>query len=141
MNGLLLKAEDAARLLKLSRSKVYGMLQRGELPCVKIGRSVRVPEDALSTWLALQCPNARPAPTTSWHVDIEALLQTVGLDNVEQGATAKQIAPAIVRFADAMKDANPLIRHVAREEVIHRLTTAGVRTPSHLLALAFGEER
>lgn len=49
---LLLRVEEVARLLSLGRSKVFQMLAAGELPAVRIGRSVRVPSAALSDWIA-----------------------------------------------------------------------------------------
>lgn len=39
----ILTAGEAAELLKVSRSKVYNMLRRGELKSVKIGRARRIP--------------------------------------------------------------------------------------------------
>jgi excisionase family DNA binding protein len=39
---ILVSVEQAARLLGLSRAMAYGMAQRGELPTVRFGRSVRV---------------------------------------------------------------------------------------------------
>jgi excisionase family DNA binding protein len=52
MEPLLLKAGDVAKLLGLGRSKVFAMLAVGELPVVRIGRSVRVPRAALDDWIA-----------------------------------------------------------------------------------------
>lgn len=43
-----LKIEEAAHLLGLSRSKVYELLQDGELRAVKIGGARRIP----AHWLA-----------------------------------------------------------------------------------------
>ena len=44
--GILLKAEEVAELLSVSRSFAYALMQSGQLPTVQIGRSVRVrPED------------------------------------------------------------------------------------------------
>jgi excisionase family DNA binding protein len=48
---LLLRPEEAAQMLGLGRAQVYGMCQRGELPCVRLGRSVRIPADRLRSWL------------------------------------------------------------------------------------------
>jgi excisionase family DNA binding protein len=50
----LLTIEEAARYLRLSRAKVYSMAARGELPAVKMGRSVRVRRDRLDAWLDSQ---------------------------------------------------------------------------------------
>lgn len=52
MEPLLLKAEDVANLLGLGRSKVFAMLAIGELPVIRIRRSVRVPRAALEGWIA-----------------------------------------------------------------------------------------
>jgi excisionase family DNA binding protein len=51
---LLLREEDVRKALKLSRSKVYQMIASGELPAIRIGRSVRVPASALRSWIERQ---------------------------------------------------------------------------------------
>jgi excisionase family DNA binding protein len=51
---LLLKAEEAARLLGLGRSTVFGMLASGELPAVRYGRAVRVRRSDLEAWIERQ---------------------------------------------------------------------------------------
>lgn len=38
----LLTAEEVGAYLKIGRSTVYMLLQKGDLPCVHIGRAVRV---------------------------------------------------------------------------------------------------
>ena len=58
MEPLLLKAGDVAKLLGLGRSKVFAMLAIGELPVIRIGRSVRVPRAALEDWIAEQTQHA-----------------------------------------------------------------------------------
>jgi excisionase family DNA binding protein len=52
MEPLLLRAGEVAKLLGLGRSKVFAMLAAGELPVMRIGRSVRVPRAALERWVA-----------------------------------------------------------------------------------------
>jgi excisionase family DNA binding protein len=47
MAPLLLKAGQVAQLLGLGRSTVFALLAAGELPVIRIGRSVRVPRVAL----------------------------------------------------------------------------------------------
>ena len=49
--SLLLRATQVAHLLGLGRSKVYEMMQTGELPIVRIGTAVRVPRAALEAWV------------------------------------------------------------------------------------------
>lgn len=51
MAPLLLRAGEVATLLGLGRSTVFAMLGAGELPVVRIGRSVRVPRVALERWV------------------------------------------------------------------------------------------
>ena len=40
--GRLLKIDEVARLLNLSRSTVYNLINRGDLPVLHFGRSVRI---------------------------------------------------------------------------------------------------
>jgi excisionase family DNA binding protein len=49
---LLLRINEAARLLGLGRSTVYELLYKGELPYVSIGTARRIPFDALTQWIA-----------------------------------------------------------------------------------------
>lgn len=57
-----LKISEVADALQLSRPMAYRMAQRGELPCVRIGRSVRVLEDDLAQWLR---ERSKAAPATA----------------------------------------------------------------------------
>ncbi len=54
MDQLLLRAEQVARALGLGRSKTYELMAAGQLPVVRIGRSVRVPREALEEWVRQQ---------------------------------------------------------------------------------------
>ena len=47
----LMTIDEAAAYTRLSRAKVYAMAQTGDIPTVKIGRSVRVRRDRLERWL------------------------------------------------------------------------------------------
>ncbi len=47
----LLRVEEAARRLGLSRSKTYSLVLTGELPSVSIGRSRRVRTADLERWI------------------------------------------------------------------------------------------
>ena len=42
MEHEILTVPEVARFLKISRSKAYRLVERGEIPAVKIGRNVRV---------------------------------------------------------------------------------------------------
>ena len=43
--------EDLAKYLKISKSTLYKLAQRGELPGVKVGRHWRFHKDAVDDWL------------------------------------------------------------------------------------------
>jgi excisionase family DNA binding protein len=51
---VLLSVSEAATALSLSRSLLYELLMRGEVPSIKIGRSRRVPVKALHDFVARQ---------------------------------------------------------------------------------------
>ena len=42
---------EVAKYLKISKSKLYYMVQRGEIPYIKIGKNVRILEADLMEWL------------------------------------------------------------------------------------------
>ena len=48
---VLLTVEEVARVLRISRGKAYALAQSGDLPVVRMGRSVRVRRDRLEVWL------------------------------------------------------------------------------------------
>ncbi len=54
MDKLLLRPREVTELLGLSRSRVYELLCQGQLPSVRIGRSIRVPSRALTEWVEKQ---------------------------------------------------------------------------------------
>jgi excisionase family DNA binding protein len=53
---LLLRPTEAARLLGISRSKLYELLSAGELPVIHIGRAARIPLAQLRDWVNEQLP-------------------------------------------------------------------------------------
>lgn len=48
---LLLSPPEAAKLLSLSRAKVLDLASHGEIPSVRVGRSVRIPREPLIVWV------------------------------------------------------------------------------------------
>ncbi len=42
---------EVASYLKISKSKVYSLVQTGEIPHLKIGRNVRIRETELKQWI------------------------------------------------------------------------------------------
>lgn len=49
----LLKAQDVAELLSVSRSFAYALMQSGKLPTVHLGRSVRVRAEDLEEFIRM----------------------------------------------------------------------------------------
>lgn len=47
-----LTVAEVAETMRVSRMTVYRMVHAGELPAVRVGRSFRVPQDALEAYLA-----------------------------------------------------------------------------------------
>ncbi len=48
---LLLRVEEAAKLLGVGRTTVFALVSAQKLPVVRIGRSVRIPREALERWI------------------------------------------------------------------------------------------
>jgi excisionase family DNA binding protein len=51
MEKLLLRINETAQLIGLGKSKTYDLIARGELPSIRIGKSVRVPAEKLREWV------------------------------------------------------------------------------------------
>jgi excisionase family DNA binding protein len=55
-----LKVPEVAKVLRIARSRAYELVAEGEIPSVRIGRSVRVSRRELDRWLEEQRqPSAR----------------------------------------------------------------------------------
>jgi len=54
---VLLHVIEAARVLALSRARVYQLIAAGELPHIRIGKSVRVPRAALLRYIERRIVN------------------------------------------------------------------------------------
>jgi excisionase family DNA binding protein len=52
--AILLRPEEAARLLRISRTAIYGLLASGDLRSITIGRRRRIPRRALDDYVARQ---------------------------------------------------------------------------------------
>ena len=53
----LLTAREVSQILRLGHSTVYQLLQRGDLPCVRFGRSVRVRPKDLEEFIETKVTN------------------------------------------------------------------------------------
>jgi excisionase family DNA binding protein len=51
IDNALLRAPKVAKVLDISTSMAYRMMQAGQLPTVRLGRSLRVPNKALARWI------------------------------------------------------------------------------------------
>ena len=49
--GPILTVPETAEYLKLSKSKVYYLVQRNQIPHIKIGKNVRIRREDLEKWL------------------------------------------------------------------------------------------
>ncbi len=56
---LLLRPREVAMATGLSRSMVYELIGRGELPSIRVGKSVRVPVADLHQWIRDQATAQR----------------------------------------------------------------------------------
>ncbi len=54
MQPLLLHVREVCDLTGYSKAHIHRLIARGELPCVRSGRSVRVLRSALLRWIATQ---------------------------------------------------------------------------------------
>jgi excisionase family DNA binding protein len=58
---LLLTVEEAAWSCSISRSRMWELVSAGVIPTVKIGRSRRVPADALRRWIEAKIADGEAA--------------------------------------------------------------------------------
>lgn len=53
---------EVADYLKICKSKIYGLVRKGEIPHIKIGKNVRIKESDLIEWL-----EERRNDRKNWH--------------------------------------------------------------------------
>lgn len=58
MEKKLLSVKEAATAMNLSRSFLYALVMRGEIPSIKIGRARRIPVSVIDEWIAKQVAEA-----------------------------------------------------------------------------------
>lgn len=54
MERLAYRIPEAAETLGISRSKVYQLIDSGDLPVIHVGHCMRVPAEALREWIRKQ---------------------------------------------------------------------------------------
>ena len=73
--GRWMTVAELAAYVQLSRSKIYEMAQRGEIPCVKVAGRWRFRRGQVDEWML-----SPPRPPSPENVD-EATMQTQGNDH------------------------------------------------------------
>lgn len=61
---MVLTVEEAAKVLRIGRSAAYLAARTGELPTIRVGRSLRVPRQALDRMLSLNEEDRRAGNAT-----------------------------------------------------------------------------
>ncbi len=56
-----LKVPEVARVIRVARSRAYELVAEGDIPSIRIGRSVRVSRRELDKWL-----DEQRQPSTRW---------------------------------------------------------------------------
>jgi excisionase family DNA binding protein len=59
MNDKILTIPEVAAYLQVSKAKIYLMVQRGEIPYIRLDRNVRIRESDLLKWLDKQTVTKR----------------------------------------------------------------------------------
>jgi prophage regulatory protein len=60
---LLLRPNEVAESLGISRSRAYELIAAGDIPSVRLGTSIRVSTEALREWVANQDAKTAARPT------------------------------------------------------------------------------
>ena len=116
---LLVRPEDAARLLSVSRTTVYGLLQRGALRSVKAGGLRRIPFDALEEFVGQLCRDQGAGTRDIGSIDAEE----DGSSVLRAGQPAGAGRPAATKRTDARagdrRDPGPLgVRTTIRHDAV-----------------------
>lgn len=71
----LLTVPEAAALLRISRNKAYELVRLHLIPAVRLGRSIRIPRQALEGWILdqSQYPSGEPDPARVGWPSIKAV--------------------------------------------------------------------
>ena len=61
----LLRIAEAAEVLGIGRTRTYELTRKGELPSIRVGKSVRVPIGALKAWIEAKVNASQRDPNDS----------------------------------------------------------------------------
>lgn len=81
MEKRMYKVSEVCELLSVSRSTLYQMIGRRQVPVVHIGRSVRFPGEALDEWIKDKSLEARRFSETVRSGDISSQTRSTIKDN------------------------------------------------------------
>ena len=73
MERVLLTPEDAAQALSVGRTRVYELIATGALRSVKVGRSRRIPRDAIHEFVTHLDDTSAPENETTQQEDHETM--------------------------------------------------------------------
>lgn len=51
-----LKVKELSQLLRIPLTRTYELIERGEIPCVRLGRSIRIPRSVVVRLLDVEGP-------------------------------------------------------------------------------------
>lgn len=51
-----LKVKELSQLLRIPLTRTYELIERGEIPCVRLGRSIRIPRSVVVRLLGVEGP-------------------------------------------------------------------------------------
>lgn len=54
-----LSVRETAEHLGVGRNRIYDLIRTGELPYIRIGRTIRIPTETLAAWIAARTEGTR----------------------------------------------------------------------------------
>lgn len=97
LDPILLPVPEAGALLSLGKTTVWGLIQSGVLPTVRVGRSVRVPRVALEEYVARLQAEQR---TVSEYLSVDQAAHVLQCSDENEALRVRLAAAAQARDAD-----------------------------------------
>jgi excisionase family DNA binding protein len=98
VDRLLLTLPEAAKALSVATRTVRRLMERGELPKVKIGRCVRVPAEALQAWVDKEVMHAHNRTSAGSGVRGKEVNACQSAEKIWTESTSVPIPPSIARL-------------------------------------------